>query len=35
MFGPGGSGFERINVACPKSILEDCMKRIVNVIKIE
>jgi len=35
MFGPGGSGFERINVACPKSILENCMKRIINTLKFE
>ena len=30
MFGKGGEGFERINVACPRSILEDCMNSIVN-----
>lgn len=29
-FGPGGEGFERINVACPRSVLEDCMIRIVK-----
>jgi cystathionine beta-lyase len=32
IFGPGGEGFERINVACPKSILEECMNRIVNAL---
>lgn len=32
-FGPGGEGFERINVACPKSILEECMIRIINAFK--
>ncbi|UCC20572.1 MAG: pyridoxal phosphate-dependent aminotransferase [Promethearchaeota archaeon] len=34
IFGPGGEGFERINVACPRSILEECMNRIVNAIKL-
>ncbi|MGF6907498.1 MalY/PatB family protein [Fusobacterium sp. PH5-44] len=28
IFGSEGSGFERINVASPRSILEECMKRI-------
>lgn len=28
IFGTEGSGFERINAACPRSVLEDCMKRI-------
>ncbi|MHA1670370.1 MAG: MalY/PatB family protein [Promethearchaeota archaeon] len=28
LFGPGGEGFQRINVACSKSILEESMKRI-------
>jgi cystathionine beta-lyase len=32
IFGPGGEGFERINLACPKSILEECMNRIVNAL---
>jgi cystathionine beta-lyase len=32
IFGPGGECFERINVACPKSILEECMNRIVNAL---
>ena len=32
-FGPGGEGFERINVACPRSILEECMTRIANALK--
>ena len=32
IFGPGGEGFERINVACPKPILEECMNRIVNAL---
>ena len=33
IFGPGGEGFERINVACPRSILTECMMRIVNTLK--
>jgi len=33
IFGPGGEGFERINVACPRSILKECMTRIVNASK--
>ncbi len=33
MFGEGGEGFERINVACPRSILEECMNRIINATK--
>jgi len=30
-FGIGGAGFTRINVACPRSILEICMERFVAV----
>ncbi len=33
MYGPGGEGFMRINVACPRSLLEECMTRIVNALK--
>ncbi len=32
LFGSGGEGFQRINVACPKSLLEKTMQRIKNVI---
>jgi len=32
-FGPGGAGFKRINVACPRAMLEDCAKRIENGLK--
>ena len=32
IFGPGGEGFERINVACPQSILKECMDRIFNAL---
>ena len=28
MFGEEGRGFERINIACPRSIVEECMNRI-------
>ena len=35
IFGPGGEGFERINVACPKTILEECMNWIYNAIREE
>ncbi len=31
-FGPGGKGFERINIACPRSILEEGVKRIKNAV---
>ena len=30
MFGQGGSGFQRINIACPRAILEQALKQIVN-----
>lgn len=32
IFGGEGIGFERINVACPKSILEDCLNRIKDAL---
>ncbi|MFW9941844.1 MAG: MalY/PatB family protein [Candidatus Thorarchaeota archaeon] len=32
-FGKGGEGFQRINIACPRSILEKCLKRILKAIK--
>ncbi|MCK4780402.1 MAG: hypothetical protein KAT57_09460, partial [Candidatus Lokiarchaeota archaeon] len=35
IYGPGGEGFQRINVACPKSILKECMTRIVTALKEE
>lgn len=31
-FGPGGEGFQRINIACPRSILEDGLKRIEKAV---
>ncbi|MHA1515834.1 MAG: MalY/PatB family protein [Candidatus Heimdallarchaeaceae archaeon] len=35
MFGDGGEGFERINVACPRTILEECMNWIYKALKEE
>ena len=32
IFGKAGEGYQRINVACPKSILEEAMERIKRVI---
>lgn len=31
IFGTGGYGYERINIACPKYILEDALKKMQNV----
>jgi cystathionine beta-lyase len=33
MFGPGGEGFERINIACPRQTLEEALTRIRDAIK--
>ncbi len=35
IFGEEGSGFERINVACPKSILEASLDRLLEALKNE
>ncbi|MFX0075809.1 MAG: MalY/PatB family protein [Candidatus Hermodarchaeota archaeon] len=32
LFGVGGEGFQRVNVACPKSILEEAMQRIKKAL---
>ena len=32
IFGPGGEGFERINIACPRSILTDALNRMARAI---
>jgi len=32
VFGPGGDGFQRINVACPRSLVEEAMIRLTNAI---
>jgi cystathionine beta-lyase len=31
-FGEGGEGFQRMNLACPKSIVADAMHRIENAV---
>ncbi|MDE7266706.1 MAG: pyridoxal phosphate-dependent aminotransferase [Lachnospiraceae bacterium] len=33
IFGDSGKGFQRINVACPRSILKEGMERIRNILK--
>ena len=33
MFGAGGSGFERMNIACPRAILKDALERIEKAVK--
>jgi cystathionine beta-lyase len=33
MFGQGGSGFERMNIACPRPLLEEALKRIETAVK--
>ena len=33
IFGEEGIGFERINIACPRSILQDCLERMAKVLK--
>lgn len=35
MFGAGGSGFQRINIACPRSVLQQAMKQLEKAIKGE
>ena len=32
VFGPGGEEFQRMNVACPRSIVQDAMIRLKNAI---
>ncbi len=32
MFGPSGEGFERINIACPRAILEKALEKLINAI---
>ena len=32
IFGPGREGFQRMNIACPRSLLKECMIRIVNAL---
>lgn len=33
IFGPSGEGFERINIACPKSVLKEALERIEKAVK--
>ncbi len=33
LFGNGGEGFQRINIACPRSTLEEALKRILKAVK--
>jgi cysteine-S-conjugate beta-lyase len=33
MFGAGGSGFERMNIACPRSLLKEALGRIEKAVK--
>lgn len=33
IFGKCGEGFQRINVACPRSILKEALDRIKNILK--
>ena len=33
MFGPEGSGFQRINIACPRTVLEQGLKRIATALQ--
>ena len=35
IFGDAGRGFERINIATPRSVVEDCMERILKAFKEE
>jgi len=35
MFGAGGSGFVRMNIACPRSLLEEALKRIERAVNSE
>ena len=32
IFGEGGNGFERLNLACPRSILAEALERIRNAV---
>jgi cystathionine beta-lyase len=33
VFGPGGEGFQRMNIACPRSIIEEALGRIERAVK--
>jgi cystathionine beta-lyase len=32
MFGPEGNGFERINIACPRSMLQEALVRMQRAL---
>ena len=32
IFGEAGAGFERFNIACPRSILQQCLERMTKVL---
>ncbi len=32
MFGPGGEGFQRMNIACPRSFIEEAMQRLNQAV---
>jgi len=33
LFGPGGEGFERLNLGCPRSVLEEGLQRINTAVE--
>ena len=33
IFGAAGRGFERINVACPRSVLTEALERLARVVR--
>jgi len=33
IFGEGGKGFERLNIACPKHVLEKAMSRLYEALE--
>jgi cystathionine beta-lyase len=33
MFGPGGEGFQRMNIGCPRSVLEEATNRIIKAFE--
>ena len=35
LFGAQGKGFERINMAAPRSLIEECMRRFVKAVSGE
>jgi cysteine-S-conjugate beta-lyase len=33
MFGQGGEGFQRMNIACPRATLKEALERIEQAVK--